>query len=358
MARKKHRDRVFVPYKESKGPSTVITLAFLGVGCAVPIVMPIGLLLAGRKALAMWKNKKNVDYRNYAAIIGNRSEVSVNEFSAKLGKSQNVVISDLQRMIEKGYLGADAFIDRSRNRLVLEVVETKFSDTVGDAFSDILEDTLDQLKSAKSRVSIKMSEWMKSGHGVSQNAAQNRTNKQREIIEIMPEPEKESERVQTAQTAEETTQEHSTMPENQFENYLRRIRDLNDVIADEQVSARIDRIGELTASIYAVVREKPDHKDEVRKFMNYYLPTTFKLLESYALMERQSYQGENIVASRRKIEEILDTLVTAFEHQQDHLFRREAMDVDADIQVLETMMASDGLITPKGSDLRAVMRKK
>ena len=120
------------------------------------------------------------------------------------------------------------------------------------------------------------------------------------------------------------------------------------------MSARIDRIGGLTASIFTVVRQKPERADEVKKFMNYYLPTTFKLLKSYALMEKQSYQGENIIASRKKIEDILDSLITAFEQQQDRLFRTEALDVEADIQVLETMMAKDGLVTPKGLDLRSM----
>jgi len=90
----------------------------------------------------------------------------------------------------------------------------------------------------------------------------------------------------------------------------------------------------------------------VRKFMNYYLPTTLKLLKSYSLMEQQSYQGENIQASRKRIEDVLDTLVRGFEQQQDRLFRTEAIDVEADISVLETMMASDGLVQPQGG-LRA-----
>ena len=79
--------------------------------------------------------------------------------------------------------------------------------------------------------------------------------------------------------------------------------------------------------------------------MNYYLPSTMKLLESYNLMEDQSYQGQNIRAARRSIEDVLDKLVMAAETQQDKLFRAEAMDVDAEIDALETMMASDGLIT-------------
>ena len=109
------------------------------------------------------------------------------------------------------------------------------------------------------------------------------------------------------------------------------------------MSQRIDRIGTLTAGIFRVVIEKPEREQDVRKFMNYYLPTTIKLLRSYDLLEDQTYQGENIVESRRKIEEVLDTLIVAYERQLDRLFRNDALDIATDIDVLETMMAGDGL---------------
>ena len=126
---------------------------------------------------------------------------------------------------------------------------------------------------------------------------------------------------------------------------LHKIRHLNDEIDDETVSARIDRIERVTASIIHTLEEHPERIEDARRFMNYYLPTTMKLLESYNLMEDQSYQGKNIQTARRRIEDVLDKLVMAAEAQQDKLFRAEAMDVDAEIDALETMMASDGLIT-------------
>ena len=128
------------------------------------------------------------------------------------------------------------------------------------------------------------------------------------------------------------------------------IRRLNDEIDDAAVSERIDRIEEVTASILRTLRERPDRAAEARRFMDYYLPTTLKLLESYRLMEDQSYQGENIRAARRSIEHVLDKLVAAAQKQQDKLFGSEALDVEAEIDVLEKMMASDGLIA--GKDLR------
>lgn len=129
-----------------------------------------------------------------------------------------------------------------------------------------------------------------------------------------------------------------------FEETLRRIRALNDAIDDEPVSRRIDRIEALTASIFEAIRQNPDKGEEARRFVNYYLPTTLKLLQTYSLMEKQSYQGENIQSSRRRIEAMLDRVVTAIERQQDKLFRSDALDVETDIQVLETLMTSDGLL--------------
>ena len=130
---------------------------------------------------------------------------------------------------------------------------------------------------------------------------------------------------------------------------IRRIRQLNDDIDDAAVSEKIDRMEAVTASMLEAIAEDPDRAAEARRFMQYYLPTTLRLLKTYALMEEQSYQGETIQASRRRIEEVLDKLVHAAEQQQDKLFRRDALDMEADIQVLETMMASDGLTRTEGT---------
>ena len=138
------------------------------------------------------------------------------------------------------------------------------------------------------------------------------------------------------------------MPEDEYARTLREIRRMNDEIADEAVSARIDRLEIVTASIFSVIREQPEKAGAARKFLNYYLPTTLKLLESYSLMERQSYQGENIQASRRNIEEILEKLVYAVEQQQDRLFKADALDIEAEIQALDTMLHIDGLTQQQG----------
>ena len=82
---------------------------------------------------------------------------------------------------------------------------------------------------------------------------------------------------------------------------------------------------------------------QIRTFMNYYLPTTLKLLESYSRIERVGVAGENMKQSKEKIESILDLLVIGFEQQVDQLFKNESIDISSDISVLEKMMKKDGL---------------
>ena len=118
---------------------------------------------------------------------------------------------------------------------------------------------------------------------------------------------------------------------------------LNDAIKDEKISADIDRLEALSAKIFAQVRANPDKLPQIRKFMNYYLPTTLKLLNAYDRMGAQGVSGENIGGTMQRVESMMGTIVTAFEKQLDVLFGSEAMDISADITVLENMMKREGL---------------
>ena len=118
---------------------------------------------------------------------------------------------------------------------------------------------------------------------------------------------------------------------------------LNDSIKDEKISADIDRLEALSAKIFAQVRANPDKLPQIRKFMNYYLPTTLKLLNAYDRMGAQGVSGENIGGTMQRVESMMGTIVTAFEKQLDMLFGSEAMDISADITVLENMMKREGL---------------
>ena len=127
------------------------------------------------------------------------------------------------------------------------------------------------------------------------------------------------------------------------EAVLTEIRALNDAITDPEMSRKIDRIGEITGNIFAYLREKPDKEGKLRSFLSYYLPTTLKILGSYAQLEAQGVEGENISAAKERIEGMMDKVVEGFEQQLDRLFQDDAMDIATDVQVLERMLEKDGL---------------
>lgn len=123
-----------------------------------------------------------------------------------------------------------------------------------------------------------------------------------------------------------------------YSGILRNIRRANDRIADPVLSAKIDRIEELTGRIFQAVDADPKKRERIDTFLNYYLPTTQKLLDSYAQFEQAGVEGDNLRQAKRRIETTMDTIIGGFEHQLDELYRSDALDVDSDIRVLETML--------------------
>lgn len=130
-----------------------------------------------------------------------------------------------------------------------------------------------------------------------------------------------------------------------YSGILRNIRRANDDIADPILSAKIDRLEEITARIFRAVEEDPNKRDKIDTFLNYYLPTTQKLLDSYAEFEAAGIEGENLRQAKARIESTMDSIVKGFEHQLDELYKSDALDVDSDIRVMEHMLRRDTATT-------------
>ena len=145
-------------------------------------------------------------------------------------------------------------------------------------------------------------------------------------------------RVRTAMGAEDRTPKEV---EEGYSGILRNIRRANDAIADPVLSAKIDRLEEIAGKIFLAVEEDPQKRGKIDTFLNYYLPTTQKLLDSYAEFEAAGVEGENLRQAKQRIETTMDTIVRGFEHQLDELYQTDALDVDSDIRVLETMLRWD-----------------
>ena len=131
---------------------------------------------------------------------------------------------------------------------------------------------------------------------------------------------------------------------------LDEIRAINADIDNPKLNQQIDRIGVITAKVFEYQRSHPQKSNQLHSFLSYYLPTTLKILRAYAQLEDQEVDGENISAAMERIEGMMDKVVEGFEKQLDQLFQGDALDITADVEVLERMLAKDGLSS--GSTLR------
>lgn len=124
---------------------------------------------------------------------------------------------------------------------------------------------------------------------------------------------------------------------------LSEMKRLDENIADPGISADIVRLSQVSEKIFEAVRNDPAKLPQIRKFMDYYLPTTLKLLNAYDRMSGAGVSGENIGGTLSKVEDMMKTVVKAFEKQLDSLYGADALDVSAEIKVMETLMAREGL---------------
>ncbi len=114
-------------------------------------------------------------------------------------------------------------------------------------------------------------------------------------------------------------------------------------ISNNDVKSKITQIMILSDKIVRNAEKDKTDIPRIKKFLSYYLPTTIKLLNSYDRMDEQGIRGENIGGSMRRIEDILDTIIEAYEKQLDALFADEALDIETDIEVLDGMLKREGL---------------
>jgi 5-bromo-4-chloroindolyl phosphate hydrolysis protein len=246
------------------------------------LIQGIFYIIGGGASLftRMLTKRRHGRFVKYSTILGDNEIISVSSISKSSGVDIKTVRKELQIMIDKGYFGDSAYIDAEIDSLVL-----------------------------------------------SPEAA----NKVRHFAQ------------EAAKKASECAQQQNSTSENEYINILNELRSLNDDIADESISSKISRIEEIAGKIFRIVDDEPDKLPQIRKFMDYYLPTTLKLLRSYSVLERQGIDGENISAAKADIDRILDTLIKGYEQQLDLLFKSDAIDISSDIDVLETMLRQDGL---------------
>ena len=114
-------------------------------------------------------------------------------------------------------------------------------------------------------------------------------------------------------------------------------------ISDPEICQKLEVLAARTQAIYEYLDQHPEKRDKARMFETHYFPTTVKILEGYANFEKAGVRGENLNTAMGEVEQVLDTLIQCFEKQLDCLYADEAMNISAEVKVLENLLAQEGL---------------
>jgi len=131
---------------------------------------------------------------------------------------------------------------------------------------------------------------------------------------------------------------------NEGREKIKEIGRLSNSIDNKRVLDDVAQMKLYGEKIFHQLEMHPEKAAYVRQFMDYYLPTSYKLVENYVNFKSQGASGENIEKATQKIEEALDVTAIAFKKQFDNMFESKAMDIIAEANVMERLLKSGGLL--------------
>lgn len=234
-------------------------------------------------------------YKRYVDMVKDRLYCSIQEMSAKTGKSERFVIKDIKKMIQLGMFKQGRLDDKQTCLIASDEMYNQYMLT-----------------------------------------QKNYEEEQKKLeIEKLAEERRQQEKERLGEAGEVIEEGKS---------YVRLIRQCNDEIPGEEMSDKLDRLESLVTRIFEQVEKEPELAPELRKMLSFYLPTTKKLLEAYRDLDGQQLELSNIAQTKREIENAVDNINEAFEKFLDELFREKAWDIQSDISALHTILKQDGYL--------------
>lgn len=271
-------------------------------GVSLIVQLPVFIL----SLALLWKGLSNrKGYRKIlrcVEILNGRVFCQIEELAAKMNVSEKEMLRELKKMIRRGAF-PQGHIDEQGTCLMLD----------DKSYQQYLQ---------------------------AQRSWKQREEEQKEAKQRQAGQKKEQTREEKRETQEISPEIQAMVQEGG--RYITSLREANDAIPGEVISAKLDKLEVIISKIFESVIRHPEQAGEMKKFMEYYLPTTLKLVNTYREFDGLPVKGENVTTAMTEIERTLDTIIVAFEKLLDDLFQDTAFDVSADISVLEAMFAREG----------------
>ncbi len=252
------------------------------------------LVSLGVGLTGMMKRGRAKRYKQYVQKLTGKDYCTIEELADAVGKKQKFVLKDLQKMINDRLFRQGRFDEKQTTFLGTDAVYEQYL---------LAQESMRQRQEQEARRKAEEEKLYSNPH---------MTEESRQLLK-------------------------------EGRTYIRHIRECNDAIPGEEISAKLYRLEEIMTRIFNQVEKQPELAGDLRKFMNYYLPTTAKLVEAYKELDAQPVEGDNISRTKKEIEETLDTINEAFEKLLDSFFEEKAWDISSDISVMKSMLKQDGM---------------
>lgn len=289
-------------------------------GVSLGAVLAFGLVAAAGAALGA-RGIEMIDrtnrFKRYVAAVQQKLYCPIEDLAEKTRRSKKYILRDIKRMIRKGWF-VQAHLDKQESCLIV-------SDELYEQYRLTQSNYEEQQRIRKQ-----------------QEEQQKRIRKQEPGAKNAQDGNGAAGTGQTGGDGRDRTEYEKMLEEGQ--NYIKMIRLCNDEIPGEEMSGKLDKLELLVTRIFDRVEKEPELAPDLHKMLNYYLPTTQKLLEAYRDLDRQNLELDNISRTKKEIEDTVDTINQAFEKFLDELFREKAWDIQTDISVLHTMLKQDGYL--------------
>ena len=260
--------------------------------------------------------KRLVRYYRYMKVLETRKYASLEELGAMVAKQEKTVRRDLEYMMDKGWF-LEGHFDAGKEQFILtdEVFEHYKAAERGRLMREKEERKTEGYKKEKTEDRYSSGADNKSaadGH----NRKEDNLDREEELEKILKEG----------------------------KDYIKKIHKLNDVILGDYISSQMDDIEKNLISIFEILKRKPEKIDDIKKLMQYYLPMTVKILSRYSDFESEKIHSKKLEEGKREIEETLEKVKQAFKNLRERLYQEDILDVSTDLDVLEAMMAQEGLL--------------
>lgn len=328
---------VSAKFKQVGNVSNVLYQVFGGIGLGISLLIAFFRLFAafiGDTTIAGWiinflfiagfffMIRHGVSQRNrlsrakrYIQLCGGRMYGQIESLARDTGRSVRFVIKDIHRMLSLGMF-PEGHLDEKKTCFML-------NDSIHQQY----------LEAEKARIIREREQSQREEAARGQAASQTRPDG--------GEAANQSAKMDNAQESE------LNMMISEGMECIRKLRELNEQIPGEVISEKLYRLENLLKDIFDSVREHPEQMHRMHKMMDYYLPTTLKLVEAYEDFDKVSTPGPDIIAAKAEIERTMDIINQAFSELLSNLFQDAVLDATTDAQVLQTMLAREGLTGSK-----------